>query len=64
MKTTERIGVAALPEFDAAEFLDSDEAVAAWDALADEREAELESGAVQAVPLDVALARLEAHFPG
>ncbi|SBT08387.1 conserved hypothetical protein [Candidatus Accumulibacter aalborgensis] len=40
------------------------EAEAAWDALADEREQELETGAVQPVPLDVAIARLEARFPG
>lgn len=40
------------------------EAEAAWDALADVREAEIESDAVHAVPLDVAIARLEARFPG
>lgn len=39
------------------------EAEAAWDAVADEREKLLESGAVQAVPLDVAMARLQARFP-
>ena len=45
--------------------LDADtEAEAAWDALADERESEMESGGVQPVPLDVAIARLEARFPG
>lgn len=45
--------------------LDADtEAEAAWDALADEREGEMESGGVQPVPLDVAIARLEARFPG
>ncbi len=37
---------------------------AAWDALADQREGEFETGAVQPVPLDVAIARLEARFPG
>ena len=40
------------------------EAEAAWDALADNREQEFETGAVQPVPLDVAIARLEARFPG
>jgi hypothetical protein len=39
-------------------------AEAAWDAVADKREQELEAGAVPAVPLDVAIARLEARFPG
>jgi hypothetical protein len=42
--------------------LDTDpEVEAAWDAVADEREAQLESGAVQAVPLDEAIARLVRH---
>jgi hypothetical protein len=40
------------------------EAESAWDALADQREAELVDGAVQSVPLDVALAGLQARFPG
>lgn len=40
------------------------EAEAAWDALADQREGEFQTGAVQPVPLDVAIARLEARFPG
>ena len=45
--------------------LDVDEGVeAAWDAVADRREQELSSGAVEAVPLDVAVARLEARFQG
>lgn len=47
--------------------LDTDteaEAEAAWDALADQREGEMETGAVKPVPLDVALAKLEARFPG
>jgi Putative addiction module component len=39
-------------------------AEAAWDKLADEREQELAAGVVAAVPLDVAIARLEARFPG
>lgn len=44
--------------------LDADaEVEAAWDAVADEREAELESGEVKSVPFDVAIARLEARFP-
>ena len=37
---------------------------AAWDQLADTREQELDGGSVQAVPLEVAVARLEAQFPG
>ena len=37
---------------------------AAWDKLADEREGELAAGAVTAVSIDVAIARLEARFPG
>jgi putative addiction module component (TIGR02574 family) len=40
------------------------EVEAAWDAVADEREAELESGAVKPVPFEEAIARLEARFPG
>ncbi|HEY4690665.1 MAG: hypothetical protein A2V78_05700 [Betaproteobacteria bacterium RBG_16_64_18] len=36
----------------------------AWDAVADQREGELETGTAQGVPLDVAIARLEARFPG
>ena len=39
-------------------------AEAAWDKLADEREQELAVGVSVAVPLDVAIARLEARFPG
>lgn len=39
-------------------------AEAAWDKLADEREQELAAGVVATVPLDVAIARLEARFPG
>lgn len=39
-------------------------AEAAWDKLADEREQELAAGAAVAVPLDLAIARLEARFPG
>jgi Putative addiction module component len=45
--------------------LDVDASVeAAWDAVADQREQELGSGAVESVPLEVAVARLEARFPG
>ena len=45
--------------------LDEDQEIeAAWDALADAREAALKSGSVAAVPLSEALARLEARFPG
>ena len=40
------------------------QAEAAWDAVADEREGQLEIGAVQTVSLDVAIARLETRFPG
>ena len=40
------------------------EAEAASDELADEREAELNSRIAPAVPLDVAVARLEARFKG
>ena len=40
------------------------ESEAAWDALADKREEELETGAVRTVSLDVAIAKLEARFPG
>lgn len=39
-------------------------AEAAWDKLADDREQELTAGSAAAVPLDVAIARLEARFPG
>ncbi len=45
--------------------LDADtEVEAAWDAVANTREDEMNAGAVQPVPLDAALARLEARFPG
>ena len=45
--------------------LDADaDAEAAWDALADQRDQELQAGAIEAVPLEVAIARLEARFPG
>jgi hypothetical protein len=45
--------------------LDADvEAESAWDAVAAAREAELNAGAVQAVPIGDALARLETRFPG
>lgn len=45
--------------------LDADpDAEAAWDELADRREQELDSGAATAVPFEVAVARLEARFPG
>ena len=43
--------------------IDAD-AEAAWDELADGREHDLETGAAQATPLEVAVARLEARFPG
>jgi hypothetical protein len=45
--------------------LDVDASVeAAWDAVADQREQDLSSGIVEAIPLEVAVARLEARFPG
>ena len=45
--------------------LDADgEVEAAWDAVADQREAEIEAGTAKVVPLEVAIARLEARFPG
>jgi hypothetical protein len=45
--------------------LDRDaEVEAAWDEVADRREADLASGKVAVVPLEVTLARLEARFPG
>jgi putative addiction module component (TIGR02574 family) len=45
--------------------LDTDlEAEAAWDALAQRREAELDAGTTTTVPLSEALARLESRFPG
>jgi hypothetical protein len=43
--------------------IDAD-AEAAWDAVADEREQDLASGAVDSVSLEVAVARLEARFGG
>ena len=45
--------------------LDEDEEIeAAWDALADEREAEIDATSAGTVPFDAAIARLEAGFPG
>ena len=45
--------------------LDADtEVEAAWDAVAAAREAEMTTGIVRPVPLDAALSRLEARFPG
>lgn len=45
--------------------LDVDAGVeATWDKLADQREQELATGAVAAVPVDAAIARLEARLPG
>jgi hypothetical protein len=64
--------VLRLPQPDRARLLDrlvasldgNPEAEAAWDQIADKREGELESGAVQGAPLEVVIARLEARFPG
>lgn len=39
-------------------------AEAAWDAVADQREQELQAGTAEAVPLELAVARLESRFPG
>ena len=45
--------------------LDEDaEIEAEWDAIADDRQAELTSGAAKSVPLSEAIAVLEARFPG
>jgi hypothetical protein len=45
--------------------LDVDASVeAAWDAVADRREQELSAGTAHLVPVDVAVARLEARFAG
>jgi len=45
--------------------LDEDaEIEAAWDAIADDRQAELASGAAKSVPLSEAISVLEARFPG
>jgi hypothetical protein len=45
--------------------LDTDVGVeAAWDALADERESNLDSGQAKLIPLEVVVARLEIRFPG
>ncbi|MFT7721581.1 MAG: addiction module protein [Roseateles sp.] len=45
--------------------LDADPAVeAAWDAVAEARQAELDAGTVKAVAYQDAVARLEARFPG
>ena len=40
------------------------EAEAAWEAMADQREGEIETGTVETVPRDVVIAKLEARFPG
>jgi len=64
--------VLRLPPADRAKLLDrliasldvDTAAEAAWDALADQRAQELVSGAASAVPFEVAVARLEARFPG
>jgi hypothetical protein len=45
--------------------LDLDASVeAAWDQLADQRDQELAQGTATDVPFEVAIARLEARFPG
>ena len=64
--------IMSLPNADRARLLDriiasldvDVEAEAQWEALVDERDAELESGAVAPVPLEDAMARLRARFPG
>jgi hypothetical protein len=40
------------------------EVEAAWDAVADEREAEVEAGKVNPIAFEDAIARLEMRFPG
>ena len=40
------------------------DAEAAWDEVADARQVQLEAAQVTSVPLEAALARLEARFPG
>jgi len=45
--------------------LDADaEVEQAWDTVAVERDAQLDSGVVEPVPFEEAIARLEARFPG
>ena len=45
--------------------LEVDEEVeAAWEAVADEREADVAAGKVRAIPFEEAIARLEARFQG
>lgn len=39
-------------------------AEAAWDAVADQREQELQDGTAEAVSLELVATRLEARFPG
>lgn len=64
--------VLRLPRADRAKLLDrliasldvDVEMEVAWDALADQRERELQGGTAVAVPLEVVVARLEARFPG
>lgn len=64
--------VLRLPPADRAKLLDrliasldvDADAEAAWDKLAEHRDQELRAGTVDAVPLDVVIARLEARFPG
>jgi hypothetical protein len=63
--------VLRLPPLDRAKLLDrlitsldvDAEAEAAWDLLAETRERELETGRAEAVPVETAIARLEARFP-
>lgn len=64
--------VLRLPPADRAKLLDrliasldvDASAEAAWDQLADQRENELAAGTTAEVPFEVAIARLEARFPG
>ncbi len=41
-----------------------DEVEAAWEAVADEREADVAAGKVRPIPFEEAIARLEARFQG
>ena len=55
---------AKLPDRLIASLHNDPESESMWDALADDRDREIREGTAEAVPLDVAVARLEARFPG
>jgi hypothetical protein len=64
--------VLRLPTADRAKLLDrlitsldvDAEIEAEWDSIAEDREQELNSGAREAIPVEIVIARLEARFPG